>query len=320
MFSKRLALTVAGLLILVFLAACAPVPPATQAPAATQAAPAQQPVAAPTNTIVPSPAPAPTPTPAIPDPKTDPGGALVYASGANLFKTAEFTYTMGMTMEPADEASRQALGAQADQLKNFLMEAKGSGALEVTGPEAMKSRVRMDMNINAAGQDMQIQMIVIDETAWVKLAGQDTWQKVEGEQATSVAPGMDPEQMLEDFKNAADVEWVEDVTQDGEQLSHLRFTMDPSKTDLSGLTSSITSSADLSAEELQAMFQNMQPVVDVWLAKPTLELRGEKMQLEWVMPLPEIANAGDAKLRMAMMIDMQFTNVNEPVSIEPPAE
>ncbi len=76
----------------------------------------------------------------------------------------------------------------------------------------------------------------------------------------------------------------------------------------------------MTPEQIQAMFKDTKPVVDVWLAKPTLELRGEKMQLEWVMPLPAQANAENAKLRVGMTMDMQFKNVNQPVTINPPAE
>ncbi len=327
MFSKRLALVFAGLLILASLAACAPVPPATQAPVATAGAAAQQPAAspttaapAPTDTPAPTATPAATSTPAAPDPKTDPTGALLYASSGKLFKTAEFTYTMTMTMAPADDASAKALGAQADQLKSFKMDAKGSGALEVTDPTAFKSKMRMDMDINAAGQQMAMQMIMIDQTGWVKLAGQDTWQKVEGEQAKSAAPGLNPEQMLRDFENAVDVQWIEDVTQGTEQLSHLRFSMDPTKLDLASLTANATGGSQLTPEQLQAMVKDMKPVVDVWLTRLTLELRGEKMLLDFVMPLPKDANVGDAKIKLSMVMEMRFSKVNEPVTIEPPAE
>lgn len=326
MFSRRPALVFAGLLILASLAACAPLPPAAQEPAATQAAAAQpvtQSTAVPAATDLPpaSSTPAPAPTPAIPNPQADPAGALLYASSGKLFRTAEFTYTMTVTVAPADDASAQALGAQASELKNLTMVAAGSGALEVTDPASMKSKMRLDMDVDAAGQKMTMQMVLIDQSAWVKATGIDTWQKVEGEQAKAALPaGMSPEQMLQDFKDAVDVQWVEDVTQGSETISHLRFSIDPSKLDLASLTSGAAGSADLTPEELQAMFKDMQPAVDVWLAKPSLELRGEKMQVDFMTPLPAEANMGDAKIRMTVVMDMQFSKVNEPVTIEPPTE
>lgn len=323
MISKRLALILAGLLILASLAACSTVPPITQAPAAQPSAaqPSAATVApAATDTPAPMPTPAATPTPAIPDAKADAQAALLYASSGKLFKTAEFTYTTTMTMAPADDASAAALGTQADELKNFKMEMQGSGAMEVTDAAAMKSKMRMDMDINAVGQQMQLQMILIDQTAWVKATGQDAWQKVEGDQVQSLTPGVSPEKMLEDFANAVDVQWIEDVTQGSETVSHLRFTMDPSKLDLGSLTASATGSSDLTPEQVQAMVKDMKPVVDVWLTKPTLELRGEKMTLDFVVPLPEDASTGNVKIRAFMTMDMQFSKVNEPVTIEPPTE
>ncbi len=322
MFSKRLSLMLAGLLILASLAACAPVPPATQAPA-TQAAPAQQEPAptattAPTETPAPTPTPAPTNTPAVPDPKTDPAAALLYASTGQLFQTAEFTYTMTMTMTPADDASAKALGAQADQLAAFQMATNGSGAMEITDPTTARYKMRMDMDLSAAGQQMNMRMVMIDQTVWVKLADQDAWQMVDASQAKGFTPSISPDKMMEEFKNAVDVQWVEDVTQGSETLSHLRFTMDYSKLDLGSLTSGFTDSANLTAEQTQAMLKEMKPVIDVWLAKPTLQMRGEKMHLDFVMPLPKEANVGDAKIRASMTMDMQFSKVNEPLTIEAP--
>jgi hypothetical protein len=44
------------------------------------------------------------------------------------------------------------------------------------------------------------------------------------------------------------------------------------------------------------------------------------MQLDWVMGLPEDANMGDAKLRITMLMDAEYSKVNEPVTIEAPAD
>ena len=97
--------------------------------------------------------------------------------------------------------------------------------------------------------------------------------------------------------------------------------MDPSKLDLGSLTANATGGAGLTPEELQAMLKDMKPVVDVWLTKQGCELRGEKMQLDFVMPLPAEANAGDAKIKLSHDHGHDSSiKVNEPVTIEPPAE
>lgn len=316
MFSRRILPVLAALAVLAFMAACAPLPAATQAPSTQPAtvAPAATVATIATPTSVPS------PTAVMPDPKTDPVAALSYAGNSQLFKTAEFTYTMTMNMAPADDASAKALGAQADQLKGYMFQANGSGALEVTDPSSLKSKMRMDMEMQAGGQGMAFEMVLIDQTAWIKMKGDTSWKKLQAEQAKSVMPGMSPEQLLENFKDAAGVKWVEDVTVDGEQLSHLQFTVDPSKLDLGALSSVGAGSNNITPEQLQSMMKDMKPVVDVWLSKPGLQMRGEKMQLEFNVPLPAEANAGDAKIKLSIVMDMKFSKVNEPVTIEAPAE
>ncbi|MCU0508709.1 MAG: hypothetical protein MUC34_09940 [Anaerolineae bacterium] len=313
MHTKRVALIFAGLLIVAALGACAPLPPATtEAPtvAATAVVTAE-----PTATE----APAATPTPALPDPKTDPQAALLYSSAGEMFKTAEFTYDMTMTMAPADDASKDALGDEAAEIENFKMNLAGTGAMDMTDPENVK--MRMDMDMSAAGQDISIEMVMIGKTAWIKMPGQDEWTKAEGDQALSTLPtGITPDQMLEDFENAVDVEWIEDTTLNGEEVSHLRFTMDPSKMDLEALTGDAMLGQEMTPEQLQELMKDMKPVVDVWLSKATLQPRGQKMQLDWVMGLPEDANMGDAKLRITMLMDAEYSKVNEPVTIEAPAD
>lgn len=320
MFSKRLALIFAGLLLVAVLGACAPIPETTEAPTAAVRSDAT-PSSLATSAVAATEPPAATATPAIPDPKSDPQAALLYAGGGDKFESAEFSYAMTMTMAPADDASAEAMAEQAAIIEDFKMDLKGAGAIEIVDAETGKANMRMDMDLNAAGQQMQLEMIMIGETAWIKMPGQDEWTKVEGEQARTALPtGVTPDQMLEDFKDAVDVQWIEDVTLNGEEVSHLRFSLDPSEIDLEALTGSIVQGQDLSTEELEAMMKDMKPVVDVWLTKSGLELRAQKTELDWVMSLPAEANMGTAKLRILMTMDAEYSKVNEPVTIEPPAE
>lgn len=309
----RWAPRIAGLILILALAACAPLPAAVQAPAATVAPAA-------TLTPTPVPSPTPTPTPSVPDAKADPVAALLYTGRPGSFNSAEFDYVMTLEMSPADEASAAALGDDAEQLSDVQMKITGDGAMEVTDPGALKSKMRMAMNLDMAGQQMAMEMVIIDQTAWIRVGSEGEWQKVEGEQAMSAIPGgMDPESMLETFQNATDVAWVEDLEIDGEPVSHLRFAIDPAKLDLESLTA-MTDQAELSEEELQEILKDMQPVIDVWITKANLELRRQVMAFDMIMPFPEELGASDAKLRMALEMDMQFRNVNEPVTIEAPTD
>ena len=303
----RWAPSMVGLILIFVLAACAPVPAAVQAPAAT-AAPAG-------NTT-----PVQTPTPAVPDPKTDPMGALLYIGQPGSFKSAEFDYLMTLEMSPADEASAAALGDEAEMLSDVRMTITGDGAMEVTDPGALKSKMRMNMNLSMAGQQMAMELIMIDQTAWIRVGPDGEWQKVEGEQAMAAIPGgMDPESMLETFQNATDVVWIEDLEIDGEPASHLSFAIDPAKLDLKSLTA-MTNQAELSEEEMEQILRDMEPVIDVWVTRADLELRRQRMAFDMIMAFPEELGISDAQLRMAMVMDMQLSNVNQPVTIEAPAE
>lgn len=307
MSTTRWASYAAGLILTLALAACAPLPAAVRAPETP---------AAPTAT----PTPAPTPTPAIPDPKTDPMAALLYTARPGSFGSAEFDYVMTLKMSPADEASAAAMGDAAEQLSAAPMTITGTGAMEVTDPGALKSKMRMNMNLDMAGQQMAMDMIVIDQAAWLRIGPDGAWQKVEGEQATAAIPGgMDPDSMLETFQNATDVAWVEDVDIDGEPVSHLRFAIDPAKLDLASLTG-MMGQAEMSSDEVQAALQEMKPVIDVWITRAGLELRKQVMAFDVIMSLPEEMGIAGAKLRMGLTMEMQFRNVNQPVTIEAPAE
>jgi len=310
MSAKRVLLIVAGLLVILVLAACAPLPPLAAGE------PAQVATAAPVATATPN----PTAAPAIPDPRSDPMAALLYAGQSGAFKSAEFDYVMSLVMEPADEASAAALGDAVEELTSVEMEITGKGAMEITDPDALEVKMRMDMEFSMAGDQMTMEMVMIGQTAWVRVGGTSDWQKVEGEQATSAIPGgMDPQSMFETFKNATDVQWIEDVELNGQQVSHLRFTVDPAKLDL-GAFDSLTNQAEMSQEQFEEMMQGLNPVVDIWLAKDDLGMRREQMALDFVMPLPEEVGAGYVNLRLAMTMDMTFTNVNEPVTIEDPTK
>jgi hypothetical protein len=247
-------------------------------------------------------------------------GALLYIGQPGSFKSAEFDYLMTLEMSPADEASAAALGDEAEMLSDVRMTITGDGAMEVTDPGALKSKMRMNMNLSMAGQQMAMELIMIDQTAWIRVGPDGEWQKVEGEQAMAAIPGgMDPESMLETFQNATDVVWIEDLEIDGEPASHLSFAIDPAKLDLKSLTA-MTNQAELSEEEMEQILRDMEPVIDVWVTRADLELRRQRMAFDMIMAFPEELGISDAQLRMAMVMDMQLSNVNQPVTIEAPAE
>ncbi len=173
-----------GLILILALTACAPLPAGVQAPAAT-AAPAQVPTQAPT--LVPTPA--PTPTPAVPDPKTDPMAALLYVGQPGLSKSAGARLPHDAEHVAGRRCPRRSAGDEAELLRDVRMTITGDGAMEVTDPGAAKSKMRMNMNLSMAGQQMDMELVMIDQTAWIRAGPDGDWQKVEGEQAMSAIPG-----------------------------------------------------------------------------------------------------------------------------------
>lgn len=286
--------------------------PTAEATATSEATATTEPTAAATETTESA-------TGEVPDPKADPMAALLYASSAQAMKTAEFEYEMRMTMEAADDAAAEALGAALDVLKSFAMTATGSGALEIVDPEGTQNKMRMQLDMKAAGQQMQVEMIMVGDTVWTRAGEDGEWQQSDVEKDQSTVPGgMDPNKMLQSFKDATDAEWIEDTELDGTPVSHLRFTMDPTKFDMSSLTATLGENA--SAEEIAKMMQDMTIDADVWLTTDELQLRQERMLIGLVMSMADQVDNPDARIRINMDTTMRMLSVNEPVTIEPPTE
>lgn len=326
---KKHALNVViGLVLIAVVAACTPPAPAaptvavepTVAATATTAATATE---APTATAEPTATTEPTataePSSGIPDVQSDPMGALLYASSGDAMKTAEFEYDMTMTMEPADEAAEEALGPAVEILSGFTMTATGTGAMEVVDATGLNNKMRMQLDMEAAGEQIAFEMIMIEDTVWVRMGEDGEWEKAEADQAQSVIPGgMDPNDMMKAFTDATQVEWIEDTELDGEAVSRLRFTVDPAKFDLGSLAGTL--GEDASAEEVEAMLKDMTIDAEVWLTADELQLRQQRMLIGMIMSLGKELENPDARVRMNMDATMRLMNVNEPVTIEPPTE
>lgn len=229
---------------------------------------------------------------------------------------------MNMTMAPADDASAKALGPAADQLSQVAIKGTGQGAIQVIDPLAGKSNMSMDLEMNAVGQKIMLHMIMVGDTAWVRMGDQGDWQKSDAKAGASKSlGGMDPKTMLESYRNATKVQFVEDTKLGEEAVRHLHFVVDPSKTDMSSVVNSATanSSGQLSPEDLQAIMKEMTIDVDVWLTAKELQLRQEKMVMSFTMPLPGLPAGVEARLLTKMDLLMRFDKINQPVKIEPPA-
>ena len=170
--------------------------------------------------------------------QSDPLGALLYASSGDAMKSAEFQYDMVMTMEPADEAAEEALGPAAGALAGFTMTATGTGAMEIVDAAAMKNKMRMQLDMEAAGEQIQMEMVMIEDTVWcapVRMRN-GRWQ---GGSGWGGAPGGMDERHVGGLYRRHRSQWIEDAELNGESVSHLHFTVDPAKFDMSALTSTL---------------------------------------------------------------------------------
>jgi hypothetical protein len=320
---------VIGLFLIVAVGACTPpapsaptlaVEPTTAATATIAAIATEEPTATAEPTVTEEPTATAEPAASsIPDVKSDPLGALLYATSGDAMQTAEFEYDMVMTMEPADEAAEEALGPAVDVLSGFTMTASGTGAMEIVDATALKNKMRMELDMEAAGEQIAFEMIMIEDTVWVRMGEDGEWEMAEADQAQPAIPGgMDPNDMMEAFADATDVEWVEDTELDGEAVSRLRFTVDPAKFDLGSLTRTL--GEDATAEEVEALLKDMTIDAEVWLTTDELQLRQQRMVIGMIMSLGDEMDNPDARVRMNMNATMRLMNVNEPVTIEPPTE
>jgi hypothetical protein len=269
-----------------------------------------------TNPLPPTPTPTPT-LPPRPDPKTDPQAALNYASESDLVRSMGFTMSMSMTLQPADEEATGALGGVvAAALQAANMTGSGSGLMEVTDSSAGLANMQMTMDINAAGQEMVVETIVLGDKAWTRV-GDGKWTKTAVERAQSSVPGgwggWDPlgiEDMLED---AVDVMYVGEEVRDGQSLYHLRFTVDPATADLGA----ILGTTGVPGEEMDQLLQDAGIGADVWLGADDLIPRYYDMTMNFILPGLALG-VGDGSLRMVMNTAMAFSDINEPVTIEAP--
>jgi hypothetical protein len=227
---------------------------------------------------------------------------------------------MNMKMAPADDASKQALGAAAGMLSNLAIKGSGTGAMQVVDPATHRANVKMDMTTDAMGQKFIIQTVTISDTSWVRIGSDGKWQKADANASATTAKsqtGMTPGSMFMAFDSATDVKWLDDNPLNGQPVHHLSFTIDPAKLKLDQIIQN-SQNGKATPEELQAIMKNMTLSGEAWLGADDLLPRQEKVNMTWVMPLPG-GTGTNANLKVGMDTTMVFDKINQPVDIQPPA-
>jgi hypothetical protein len=173
--------------------------------------------------------------------------------------------------------------------------------------------MQMTMDINAAGQEMAVETIVLGDKAWTRV-GDGKWTTTDVESAQNSVPGgMDLPGMEGMFEDAVDVAYLGEEVRDGQSLHHLRFTLDPATADLGA----ILGTTGVPGEEMDQLLQDAGISADVWLGADDLIPRYYDMAMNFTLPGLALG-VGDGSLRMAMNIAMAFSDINEPVTIEAP--
>jgi hypothetical protein len=153
---------------------------------------------------------------------------------------------------------------------------------------------RWSMTIRAQGAKSDV--VIIGGRTWVKLPGSDQWTE---KKSTSPLTGSSPNDAVASkyLKSAKNVQLVDQK----DDAYHLKF-------DLDLLT--FARSFNLSGID-PALFKGKQAHMDVWVRKDKFYLEKATMNFAGHIGAPVNAN-----LKMSTEID--FSDLNEPVSIEPP--
>jgi len=140
------------------------------------------------------------------------------------------------------------------------------------------------------------EVIIIGQRTWVKLPGSDTWTE---KAASTPLTGTNPDDVVaaKYLKSAKDVQLVDQK----DDMYPLKFNLD---------ILSVARAFNLSSVD-PALFKGKQAQVDIWVRKKDLFLGKATMNFA-----SQLAAPVSGSLKMSTEID--FSNFNEPVSIEPP--
>jgi streptogramin lyase len=268
---------VALLALALLLSACGPEPTPTPEPTTVVLAPTETPVP-PTDTPVPPVTPSPE-AGAMPDPRTDPAGALRYTDFPASLGSVGFTSTFLLTADPEEN-----WGYGIETARSF-------GTIHVVDYDAGEIDMEVHVNFSIATYGQDLHVIRSGDRAWARFAGIQ-WQEIPADTLESddwermVWGGWHPLNALEPFDSATEVEWVEDVLLDGEPAHHLRVVFDPEKMQHLDATAKARYEYQwyhlVGAEAGYGTPTSVDVQADVWLAAEDLAVRQIDMLIQVV--------------------------------------
>lgn len=158
----------------------------------------------------------------MPDPRTDPAGALRYTGFPAGLGSVGFTSTFRLEADP-----ERNWGYGIETARSF-------GTFNVVDYDAGEIDMELHVNFSITDYGQDLHVIRSGDRAWVRGYGMQ-WQERPVEELTSddwermLWGGWHPLNALESFDSAAEVEWVDNMLLDGEPAHHLRVVFYPEK-------------------------------------------------------------------------------------------
>jgi hypothetical protein len=304
-----------AVLVALALAACstqAQPAPATSAPQPTQTSPP-----APTNTSAPTATPRPTQPPPTATPRptatesADAAGALldVIGEGANM-ESAHFTLNMTMTINMVAQETPVAL----------TLGMTGEGDTQV-GETPKDSRVHVTIDTSLFGQSFTTEIIQAEGRQWTRL-GDGDWEENE-EFVTSTAEQSDfstnPAAALAMLSAVEEVRELRNETIDGVETKHVGFTIDMTKMLTAPGIIGQLQGEDTTPEQVAELLRNATMEGELWYGADDNFVRQMRYTMTFDMQGLEGMPAG-AEATATLDMLMTFSDINEPVEIEPPVQ
>ena len=200
------------------------------------------------------------------------------------------------------EIVKKAVAAQG-ALKSVSMALDSEVELKVTGSQrsanlsydgVYQKPDRWRLKVRASGARSEI--IIMGDRTFVKLPGSDAWTEKKGDMLQG---GSSPGELLSSkyLASATDVKLLD---RKGDTY-HLGFNLD---------LGSFARSFNMTGAD-PSMFKGRKARMEVWVLKDSMRVKKARMGF-----YGDLAAAGPGKLRMDMKVE--FSDFNEPVSIEPP--
>lgn len=230
-------------------------------------------------------------------------------------------------IEAPDASSQQALAL----FKNF------KGNLTLTGDvdtEKSDAALKGSVDLGAltallaqGNETLEFELVKVGDKLYTKALDQD-WQEsdvsmpADTDQPADSNADFNAAQLSELLKKAAKAEKLNDEAIDGVDSYHYKVTLDPltliqEAAKLAQSTAGAASIDQAQLDEAKKFLQDSVVIVEVWVGKPDLFIRQQKIAFDLTLKdLPEQPAEATATINLA--INTKTTKINEPVTIVAP--